>query len=63
MKKILVTGELGTIGKMDLKSQKISTLVDASYPTKLAVDWITDNVYFIDKFYPNAIRVGFLRDA
>jgi len=44
---------------MNLETHDISTIVDISYPTKLAVDWITNNIYFIDKFYPNGIRVRF----
>jgi len=44
---------------MSLKTHDINTIVDISYPTKLAVDWITNNIYFIDKFYPNGIRVRF----
>ncbi|KAG7204450.1 hypothetical protein KM043_004885 [Ampulex compressa] len=48
---------LGTIGKMDLRSKERKTVTGVGRPDVLAVDWITDNVYFDDNGESPSIKV------
>ncbi|CAL7944547.1 unnamed protein product [Xylocopa violacea] len=48
---------LGVINKIHMKSKKRKTVTGLGRPEALAVDWITDNVYFNDNEQFNTIKV------
>lgn len=49
--------ELGTINKINIKTNELSIFTDIGNPGVLAVDWITNNIYFNDNDRPNIIKV------
>ncbi|XP_078043558.1 vitellogenin receptor-like [Augochlora pura] len=48
---------IGMISKIHIKKRSRRTVVGVGRPSALAVDWSTDNVYFIDTEYVNSIKV------
>ncbi|XP_052872576.1 putative vitellogenin receptor [Anopheles cruzii] len=53
-KKLFFTTEnIPAIFQLDLETHKIHMLSDIGKPEKVAVDWITNNVYLIDKSEPS----------
>ncbi|XP_012350206.1 vitellogenin receptor isoform X1 [Apis florea] len=48
---------LGMINKIHVKTKERKTVTGLGRPEALAVDWITDNVYFNDNDYTSSIQV------
>ncbi|XP_076632440.1 putative vitellogenin receptor yl isoform X1 [Colletes latitarsis] len=48
---------LGMINKLHIKSKERKTITGLGRPEALAVDWITDNVYFGDNDHVSSIKV------
>ncbi|XP_050452085.1 vitellogenin receptor isoform X1 [Cataglyphis hispanica] len=49
--------ELGTINKINIKTNELSIFTNVGNPGVLAIDWITNNIYFNDNNRPNMIKV------
>ncbi|XP_032691228.1 vitellogenin receptor-like isoform X2 [Odontomachus brunneus] len=49
--------DLGTINKFNIKTKESKFVTGVGIPEVLAVDWITDNIYFNDNNRPNKIKV------
>ncbi|XP_033360743.1 vitellogenin receptor isoform X1 [Bombus vosnesenskii] len=48
---------LGTVSKINMKTKERKTVTGLGRPGALAVDWITDNVYFNDNDYFSSVQV------
>lgn len=48
---------LGMINKIHVKTKERKTVTGLGRPEALAVDWITDNVYFNNNDYSSSIEV------
>ncbi|XP_025153783.1 vitellogenin receptor isoform X2 [Harpegnathos saltator] len=48
---------LGTINKLNVKTKESKFVTSVGNPEALAVDWITNNIYFNDNNRPNTIKV------
>nr|XP_033342194.1 vitellogenin receptor [Megalopta genalis] len=48
---------VGMISKIHMKNRNRKTVAGIGRPSALAVDWSTDNVYFIDTEYANSIKI------
>lgn len=57
MKILFPSDVLGTISKIHIKSKTRKTVTGLGRPEALAVDWITDNVYFNDNDHASSIKV------
>lgn len=54
----IIAEEEGTINKINVKTQEILTMDNLGAPGAIAVDWITNNIYFNDDNRPNVIKVN-----
>lgn len=54
LKKIIVDE---TINKLNVKTNELSVFMNIENPGVLAVDWITNNIYFSINARPNIIKV------
>lgn len=57
--KKIIAEELSTINKINIKTNEISIFTNVGNPGVLAIDWITNNIYFNDNDRPNMIKVYF----
>lgn len=49
--------DAGAIFEYNLKTKKVNFVNEVGNPTKLAVDWITNNIYFVDQTSSPSIKV------
>lgn len=55
----IIVDELGIIDKLNIKTKDLKIVNGTGNPRALAIDWITNNIYFYDKSL-NMIKVNFL---
>lgn len=53
----MIADELGIVSKVNVKTKESKTASGVGNPGVLAVDYITNNIYFNDNNHPNTIKV------
>ncbi|XP_023289425.1 vitellogenin receptor, partial [Orussus abietinus] len=53
---------LGTISKLTINTRDRQVAMNVGKPEVLAVDWVTDNVYFYDSMHPHSLKICHLEE-